>query len=179
MSIRTRPLSAVVLVVALVLGAGACSDDEPTPEEARLQRVEERLKLSFTDEQVECMIGQFSDDLLVALDGERKMPQAGGELDEFTSITQGCIIESGDTVPGTPGDVTEPTEATTSSEQTDSTDSTSSTEVSGSSEPSDTGTESPPADQGGGPATRPETGNGNGNGNNGNGSGDATSGQAG
>jgi hypothetical protein len=155
-SFRPRSITTAILVVAVAVGASACSEEKLTPEEARRERVEERLKLSYTDEQVECMLDQFSDDLLIALDGEGKMPQTGSELDQFTTVTRGCIIESGDTLPGTPdtpatttsaadpGDTPEdpPEGSDTSSSSPDTTEASSTTEATAA---------------GGGPETRPES----------------------
>jgi len=96
----TRQLRTVLLrlslVAVLAVGASACGDDDPTPEEARLQRVEDRLKASFTDEQVECMLEGFDDAVLASLDGTDTLPEDEAGFKQFQTVTQQCILESGD-----------------------------------------------------------------------------------
>ena len=154
MSFRSRAPLTVLLVVALAVGAGACGEDDPTPEEARRQRVEERLKLSYTDEQVDCMLEQLSEGVLTSLDGKGNMPQGGAELEEFSTVARACVIGSGDTIPGTPDTGKTTTSATTSPET-----STSAPPADDSSGGSTPGGSSPGTTAGaaGGPDTRPET----------------------
>ncbi len=118
MSFRTRFIP-LLIAVALTATGAACSDDDLTPEEARRQRVEDRLEASFGQEAAACMLDGFSDELLVALDGEGEFPEAGPEIEEFTTVARECIGETDGTPPTTPsGDGTEP-EAPTEEEGDD------------------------------------------------------------
>ncbi|HMS87902.1 MAG TPA: hypothetical protein PKE56_05640 [Acidimicrobiales bacterium] len=88
---RFRTLAALVLAAALTLGAAGCGDDELTPEEQQRERVEKRLKLSFSDEQATCMLERFDDTLFEALDQEGQLP-TGPALDEFSEIARDCVV---------------------------------------------------------------------------------------
>ena len=88
---RFRTLAALVLAAALTLGAAGCGDDELTPEEQQRERVEKRLKLSFSDEQATCMLERFDEKLFDALDKEGQLP-TGPALDEFSAIARDCVV---------------------------------------------------------------------------------------
>jgi hypothetical protein len=107
-----------VVVLALV-GAG-CSEDEPTPEEARLQRVRERLERSFTEDQVTCMLDQLDDAVLASLDrGEGTQP-SGPELEAFSQVATECVVGT-DGRPGEGDDGSDPTSTTDADDSTPST----------------------------------------------------------
>lgn len=106
-----RTLIALVLAVTVSAAVSACGDDELTPEEQRRERVEERLELSFTDEQADCMMERFDEELFVALDREGQLPQ-GDALDEFSAIARECVVGES---------TTSTTSASTTSASTDTT----------------------------------------------------------
>lgn len=110
-----RPRTALLLIVAstLSIGLGSCGEDEPTPEEARLQRVEELFVAAYGEEDANCMLEQLDDETIAAFDGPGALPQ-GAALDDFTLIAQACILGEDGTIPGADASSsTVPTEGST------------------------------------------------------------------
>ena len=93
---RARP-SPVAAVAALfvVLAAGACSRSEPTPAEARRDRVETRLRTSFSDAQTRCILDRAQPDLLRALDRAADLDPKSGDLDEWSDVVVACVSDDG------------------------------------------------------------------------------------
>ena len=113
--------AAYASLACLVLVLVGCAKDEPTPEEARYNRVRERLERSFTDEQAGCMLDEFDENLLVALDAEGQVP-AGPALEAFSAIAQTCVMNGEmTTTTVAPGSSTEPAETDDTAPTTDST----------------------------------------------------------
>jgi hypothetical protein len=136
---RTRSLATVLLVAALSLGAAACSDEQQTPEEQRRDRVEKRLKLSFSDEQVACMLDRFDDEVLAALDRDTGLPEGQAMID-YTTIARECVV--GESTASTAPVPVAPTDGTGSTDSTGPT--TGSTDGADDAPPADGTTEPPP-----------------------------------
>ncbi len=94
MSLRLRTALAATVACCLSFGVASCGDDEPTPEEAQYQRVEELFHDAFGEEQAECMLRQFDDEMIASLDGPGALPE-GDALDEFTAIARACVTGDG------------------------------------------------------------------------------------
>lgn len=100
---RRSPAVAVAALV-VVLAAGACSGSEPTPAEARRDRVEARLRTSFSDAQARCILDRAQPDLLRALDRSADLDPEAGDLAEWSDLLVACIADA-----GTEADVTSTT----------------------------------------------------------------------
>ncbi len=108
----TATAVAVLAVPDLLTG---CSEKEKTPAEQRRERVERRLLLSFTDEQVDCMLDRIDSQLMAALDRESGLPE-GQTLIDYTEAARECVVAE--------GTATTTSQTSNVPPQTDSTDST-------------------------------------------------------
>lgn len=123
---RSQTVSTLLLAGAVALGAAGCADKELTPQEQRSERVEKRLKLSFSDEQVACMMARFDDDVLIALDRETGLPE-GQAMVDYTTVARECVVGEGTvstTAPtsSTVADADDPAGSTAPADTTDATD---------------------------------------------------------
>ena len=84
---------AVTLGLVLVLGAAACTRSEPTvdPAQARKERVEARLRSTFTDTQARCILTKVDTSVLRALDTKKALPADSAELTEFSAALRTCV----------------------------------------------------------------------------------------
>lgn len=96
------PLLLAALVVAASSSA-ACSKDEPTPAEARRNRLETRLEASFSDAQVRCILAKLDDPTIQALDRTANLPP-GAALNRYSDAVQACVADPATTTstPSTP-----------------------------------------------------------------------------
>ncbi len=94
-SARRARLAPAVAAAALfvTLAAGACSGSEPTPAEARRDRVEARLRTSFSDAQARCILDRAQPDLLRALDRTAALDPKAGDLAEWSDLLVACVTE--------------------------------------------------------------------------------------
>ncbi|MCU1358101.1 MAG: hypothetical protein JWM89_3519 [Acidimicrobiales bacterium] len=93
---RAASLGAAALLLA-VLGAG-CSKDTPTdPAEARLQRVEARLRSSFSARQARCILEQLDTPVVRALDQRADLTADSPALKQFSAALQVCVNGDGAT----------------------------------------------------------------------------------
>ena len=90
----TRVLSGFAFCVLAVVATAGCSKQTLTQGEKREQRVRERLELSFSEEQVDCMMKQFDSQLIHALDRETGMPE-GQMMTDFTDVARACVLSEG------------------------------------------------------------------------------------
>lgn len=109
--LRTPLLFAVL--VAISLASSACSKPEPTPAEARRNRLETRLKTSFADAQSKCILGKLDEPTIAALDRTATLAP-GQALDRYSEAVRDCVAD--------PATTTKPTRTTTSTRATSTTD---------------------------------------------------------
>lgn len=83
---------AVAALVAVVL-LGACSGDDPTPEELRRDRVEERLGDTFPPAQVTCILDGLDDATLLALDQNQDLEADSTELTTYSFVVRACAAD--------------------------------------------------------------------------------------
>lgn len=94
LNLRQSGVVALAVCLSLPLSAIGCSK-EKSPDEQRRDRVEERLKRSFSDEQVACMMKQFDGAMLLALDRETGLPE-GDQLSDYSEVARACVVLGGD-----------------------------------------------------------------------------------
>lgn len=111
LSFRQSGVVALAVCLSLPMGAIGCSKQK-SPDELRRDRVEERLKRSFSDEQVACMMKQFDGAMLQALDRETGLPD-GKQLSDYSEVARACVVLGGDTTTTT----SDESPTTTSSEE--------------------------------------------------------------
>ena len=91
---RVASLGAAALLLT-VLGAG-CSKDAPTdPAEARLQRVEARLRSSFSARQARCILEQLDTPVVRALDQRADLTVDSPALKQYSAALQVCVNGDG------------------------------------------------------------------------------------
>ena len=83
---------AVAALVAVVL-LGACSGDDPTPEELRRARVEERLGDTFPPAQVTCIIDGLDEPTMIALDENAALDEESAELATYSFVVRVCSAD--------------------------------------------------------------------------------------
>lgn len=87
-------------LVALSLATGACSKDEPTPAEARRNRLETRLEASFSDTQATCILGKLDETTISALDRTATLAP-GRALDRYSEAVRACVADPATTTEAT------------------------------------------------------------------------------
>ncbi|MEZ5178984.1 MAG: hypothetical protein R2746_12140 [Acidimicrobiales bacterium] len=90
---RARAALAVVGAALLVVGAGACSGSEQSPAEARRERVESRLRETFSGAQSRCILDRSDATLLAALDRSRSLPPEGDALASWSDVVVACVTD--------------------------------------------------------------------------------------
>ena len=85
------------LLLTVTVSLGACAGTEPTPEQARRDRVEARLRETFTKAQSSCILGLADDRVLTALDKEDDLAGDDATMKAYTNAVIACV--SGDEEP--------------------------------------------------------------------------------
>lgn len=85
---RPRVLAAALLVT---VGVGACGGSEQSPAEARRDRVEARLRTSFSAAQARCILDRADPDLLQALDRRRDLDPDAPALADWSGVLVACV----------------------------------------------------------------------------------------
>lgn len=93
---RSRPvrplhLLAAVLVLIVAVVAGCSTDDEPTPEELRRDRVETRLVGTFPKAQAECILDGLDEPTLVALDRVTDLDPESDAMVAYSFLVRACV----------------------------------------------------------------------------------------
>lgn len=110
---RTRLAVAALVLVATTLGA-CSSDDEPTPEELRRERVETRLNATFPRAQASCILNALDDETLLALDRDQDLAADSTAMQTYGFAVRACVADAEASGDGstTTSDATTTTEAT-------------------------------------------------------------------
>lgn len=106
---RRLPIGAVALAVSATLTVGACSDPAPSPEKVRRERVEARLRQSFTTPQSACILRRADEAVLVALDRDTDLADDTPEAKAYSDAVIDCVSDP-DSSSGT--ETTEPDRST-------------------------------------------------------------------
>jgi len=96
-----------MVLATVVLTATSCSKDEPTPAEARHDRLEHRLSSTFSDDQVTCILGQLDPSTILALDRTTTLAP-GSALDQYSDATRACVADPTSTTVRAEPDTTGP-----------------------------------------------------------------------
>jgi hypothetical protein len=102
------PIPKVVVALVAVVFLGACGSDEPTPEEQRQDRIEERLSDTFPPAQVTCIVDGLDDATMIALDETGDLKAGSDELATYSFVVRACAADPESTVTTTtaPGTTT-------------------------------------------------------------------------
>jgi hypothetical protein len=91
---RTRGSTAGALAALVVIAAlGACGGSEQSPAEARRERVESRLRESFSGAQTTCILDRADDELLRALDRTRDLDADATALAAWSDVLVACVTD--------------------------------------------------------------------------------------
>lgn len=74
----------------VLAGATACSQDSKSPTEVRRERVETRLRQTYPDSVVTCMLGRLDAADLRALDRRRTLEPGSRELQRWSRAVTAC-----------------------------------------------------------------------------------------
>lgn len=107
-----RPRTLALLGAMVLVSVVGCSDDPPTAEEARKDRIQDRLSQTFSDQQVRCIVDQLDDTVLQALDLGEALESDSDELGAYTEVVAVCVTDpNGTTTSSAPPPTTTTTEA--------------------------------------------------------------------
>lgn len=120
---RARPLLAfaLALLLAVPVLAGCSTDDEPTPEELRRERVEARLTGTFPKAQADCIVDGLDDATLIALDRDTDLEPDSDAMVTYSFLVRACVEDPSATATTTtattdaPATTTDPTTTTEAS----------------------------------------------------------------
>lgn len=108
-------IAVAAVVVGLLVGAAGCAKDELSPAEARRARVEKRLGETFSDRQVNCILGRVDTPVLVALDSRRPLDAGTEVMFTYSNAVTICVTD-----PDAPKGTTTTAGGTTTSTTSDS-----------------------------------------------------------
>jgi hypothetical protein len=94
---RSAALVALAGLIALTSALSACSDKPEDPAQARLDRVETRLRHSFSARQAQCIVDQLDAPVLRALDRKADLTTEDPALAQYSAALQVCVNGGGTT----------------------------------------------------------------------------------
>lgn len=104
---------AVALAALVVAGGvlGACADEKPDPAQERLERVETRLRSTFSAAQARCIIEQSDSGVVRALDRTADLPADSPVLAAYSEAVAACVADPNSTTSttSTPADAEDTT----------------------------------------------------------------------
>jgi len=103
-------VAGVALLVAVV--ASSCGGSDQSPAEARRDRVEDRLRSTFSGAQSACILERADADLLRALDRSRDLSPDAAALATWSDVLVACVTDPD----GTTTTSTRPTAPSTTAE---------------------------------------------------------------
>lgn len=87
----SRARAAALAVAALAAGATACTKDELGPAEARRERVEQRLRRTFSARQADCILRRVDTGVLVALDSGKDLDPGTAAMFTYSNAVAICV----------------------------------------------------------------------------------------
>lgn len=92
---QPRRLTGLALVGALALGAplAGCSDEAPDPAEARQERVETRLRDSFSAAQARCIVERLDPAAVRALDRTADLEAESVAMVAYSEAVTACVAD--------------------------------------------------------------------------------------
>lgn len=93
--LRRHPGRLVVLAVSAVaaLLVTGCSEPEPDPVEVRAEVVRNRLGETFSEAQVDCIMGRLDDSVLQALDRDIDLDPDGEAMAAYSEAVSSCVAD--------------------------------------------------------------------------------------
>jgi len=104
----------VAVALAITLGLGACSGSDKSPAEARRDRVQARLRTSFSAPQARCIITRADDDVMKALDRSTDLSATSKVMTEYSDLIVACVTDPNGTTTTSPASTTAPTTSSSS-----------------------------------------------------------------
>lgn len=84
----------LLLTTCLLLGTvmAGCSKDDPDPATARRDRVETRLRSTFSAAQARCVLARLDARTITVLDRSRTLEPASTELARYSRAVRTCVV---------------------------------------------------------------------------------------
>lgn len=86
---RLRRRTAAAITVAVTLAS--CSSSPPDPAQARLNRVEKRLRSTFTDAQAKCIVERSDPLVIQALDRTKDLEPGSDAMTAYSDTVATCV----------------------------------------------------------------------------------------
>lgn len=100
----SRAITASVVTIVLAIGSGstvaACSGSETDPAQERLERVEERLRSSFSDTQARCIVERADPAVIRALDRTVDLDPDSELVTAYSDAVAACVTGPDGAGPG-------------------------------------------------------------------------------
>ena len=87
-----RP-AVVALVLAVAVGLAGCSDPEPDPTQVRQDRVEKRLRDSFSATQARCIVDRVDPAVVRALDRSVDLDADAAVMRAYSDAVTACVTD--------------------------------------------------------------------------------------
>lgn len=79
--------------MVVALGVGACSDPEPDPTQVRQDRVEKRLRASFSASQARCIVDRVDPAVVRALDRTADLDADTDIMRAYSAAVAACVTD--------------------------------------------------------------------------------------
>lgn len=96
---KRRSMRASVLVVAGALMVVSCSGLAPSPTQARRNRVEDRLRSSFSAAQTTCILDRLDPTSITAIDRTSALKSRSQALVTYSDAVANCVADPSGTPP--------------------------------------------------------------------------------
>lgn len=88
----SNPVRAVALGLVLTSILGACSSEPADPAAARRERVETRLRSTYSTVQARCVLARLDAPTIAALDQATDLPAASPALRRYSAALRACVV---------------------------------------------------------------------------------------
>lgn len=90
---RSGRLVVLAFSAAAALLVTGCSEPEPDPVEVRAEVVRNRLGETFSEAQVDCIMGRLDDSVLQALDRDNDLDPDGEAMSAYSEAISACVAD--------------------------------------------------------------------------------------